>query len=110
MKNPTIEYISREQMRALSGRDYFGLCLFGNNLIPPRVYVVADLPAMVRKSVLAHEMQHAKDGDRGGFWKNEPRCWFAGFMAQPVGFFWAIALSLTPSRIAVYIDRLKNKN
>ena len=77
-------------------KDYFGVTLnAGTN---PEIYIQNDLPKIVQKSVLAHEMAHVENEGTG----TELQAWVAGFKAQPIGWLLGIILSLRWSRIKMY--------
>ena len=95
--------ISKKQMVDFFHFPYFGMALYSEN----RIVVRADLPKIVRTSVIAHELAHIRFGHKGSFWKDEPQAWWEGLKAQPLGFFLGILLSLNPERLALYIERLR---
>lgn len=102
MTTPIVVYVNAAAMRTQTGGDYFGYCFYRQN----RVLVRDDLPARVRRAVLEHELYHAAHGDRGSFWRNEPGAWWAQLRVEPLGTLYAVLLSLTPSRIGLYVRRL----
>ncbi len=96
--------ISKEKMIKEHGGYYYGLFYYEKNII----YMVESLPSIVYKSVLAHELSHLERGKQDGFFANEAPSWWAGFKAQPVGFFLAILMSIVSiDRISLYIKILK---
>jgi len=96
MVDPRISYITKSQMISLTGEDYFGYADWAKGV----AYVRSDLPKCVVESVTAHEQWHLDH--KSGF---EPGAWLAGLKASPSGFFLGILMSLTPSRIWLYIRR-----
>lgn len=103
MTSPQIVLVTKQQMLLWEKFPYFGLALYPEN----RILIRSDLPRCVQTSVLAHEQSHLARGDQESFWKNEPPAWWAGFKAQPLGFFLGVILSLTPERIGLYLQRLR---
>lgn len=101
--NPSITLVSPEEMKKQTGEDYFGYSVPSNGL----VLIRNNLPDSVTKSVIAHEMYHTNDKNfyTSSVFMRELRANIAGFKATPVGWFRGILLSLTPSRIWLYIRR-----
>lgn len=104
MENPTILYIDAEQMLRWTGQPYFGITYHAERVIAVR----SDLPAVVQKSVLGHERWHFENGNKKGWWASEAPAWWAGFKAHWLGFLLGILMSLTPSRIWLYIQRVRH--
>lgn len=95
---------SKEEMTQRFKYPYFGVA----DSINLHIFIRTDLPKLVYKSILAHEFQHILDRDKNySLWTKEARAWWAGFKAQPIGFFYGIFLSLTPERINLYWKRFK---
>ena len=99
-----ITYISKDEMLKRFKWPYFGFTVYRTR----EIFIRSDLPEGIKTSVLAHERNHLERGHQGSFWKDEPLAWWAGFKAQPVGFFLGILLSLSPSRLTLYYQRLRH--
>lgn len=92
-------------MKQETGEDYFGYA----DPMTGLVLIRSDLPADVITSVTAHEVYHIEDIDFGSIYTRELRANIAGFKASPKGWFHGIFLSLTPSRIWLYVRRIFGK-
>lgn len=105
--NTTIIPVNKAGMLAYHREDYLGYTLVSGDTA--LIWIRSDLPKRAYASVLAHEQQHAVDGMAvGSVLKREARAWWAGFKASPLGFFQAIFLSLTPSRLSLYLRRIRD--
>ena len=96
-------FISKEEMVTKFGEDYFGYSIPNVG-----VWVREDLPDSVKTSVTAHEMYHYNDTTfyQSSAFMRELKANIAGFKSTPIGFFYGILLSLSPSRISLYICRI----
>ena len=96
-----ITFVTKAEMLKRFRWPYFGFTVY-----PREIFIRSDLPGVVKTSIVAHERSHVERGHQGGFWKDEPPAWWAGFKAPPVGFFLGILLSLTPERLGLYLKRI----
>lgn len=77
-------------------------------------YIRKDLPKIVQKFLIEHELYHLKDFERHTK-LNKKYNWFMGetranlyaLSKHPIGFLYTAILSLTPARIKLYINRFK---
>ena len=99
----SITFVTPEEMKKETGDNYFGYSVPSTGL----VLILNNLPDAVTQSVIAHEMYHVNDKDfyTSSVFMRELRANVAGFKASPKGFFYGIFLSLTPSRIWLYVRR-----
>lgn len=102
--NSFITIVTQEEMKKRTGEDYFGYSVPSTRL----VLIRNNLPDSVTQSVIAHETYHVNDKDfyNSSVFMREFRANVAGFKATPKGWFYGIALSLTPSRIWLYMRRV----
>jgi len=80
----------------------FGLCSADGTWIAVR----NDLPPLVQKFVLQHELYHAGDQTKGWVMREIKANWYA-FKKEPKGFLATVLLSLSPYRLAYYWRRFR---
>jgi len=102
----------------------FGLFVFKGERIYIRkrlfrgegIYIREDLPKVVRKFLIEHEIFHLEDWKRlqkkkkkdNWIW-SEIKANAYGTIKQPIGAFVCIIMSLTPARFKLYLNRFKAK-
>ena len=69
-------------------------------------YVRKDLPNCVKKFVREHELYHLKDEARWWFWREIKANTVSG-LKHPLGFTFCLFLSLSPSRLRYYAERIR---
>ena len=69
-------------------------------------YVRQDLPGMVRRFVAAHEIYHLHDDATWWLWR-EIKANAAAAWNHPLGFLLCACMSLSPSRLRYYLQRIK---
>lgn len=69
-------------------------------------YVREDLPAVVRRFVTVHELYHLQDRATWWIWR-EIKANAAAAWKHPVGFMLCVCMSLSPSRLWFYLQRIK---
>jgi hypothetical protein len=94
---PRVAYASKEELHPR-----FGYAVLEIQL----AYVRRDLPGCVREFVREHELYHLGDKSRWWLWR-EIRANAAGALKHPLGFALCLFLSLTPSRLRYYAERVR---
>ena len=119
IKPPIVLFLSAEDMLNKFGKPYFGYTDIyvtfklnggvGEKCQSSIVNISLALPPRARASVLAHELFHANDIEfttSTVLWR-EMRANWAGFKAEPLGFFQAIWLSISDvARLKLYLQRI----
>ena len=94
-----VKYVSKKRLYPAFGEAHIGKKV---------VYVRKDLPKIVKKSVKEHELYHLKDKSKVIFWR-EIKANFYGLFKRPLGFLLCLIMSLAPSRLKFYFNRIVGK-
>ena len=95
MKKTKIKFVSKNRLYPAFGEAK-------NNT----VYVRNDLPNIVKKFIISHELYYLEDKTHNWFLR-ELKASFYGLFRHPFGFFICVIMSLSPYRLKFYFDRLK---
>lgn len=101
-----IKYISKSKLHPAFG------CADGRSK-PPVAYIRKDLPKIVQKYILEHELFHLRDFEKVKKGKYNPiigeiKANLYGFIKQPLGAIVCLFMSLHPARIKFYLTGFKN--
>ena len=91
-----ITYVNKEKLYPS-----FGVCYADG-----RIEVRNDLPNIVIKFVVQHEIYHRTDKAKNWIWR-EIKANVYAFTQHPIGGLYTVFLSLSPSRLKFYYDRWK---
>ncbi len=95
-----VRYMPRSELGSA-----FGMAYFGTNQCDVR----EDLPPRVRVFVKEHELYHLRDPHQWGGWiGREIRANVVPGLKDPLGLLATVAASLSPQRIAFYLQRIRS--
>lgn len=70
------------------------------------IYINTDLPGLIQKFVIAHELYHLGDQKKHWLWR-EIRANIHGSLLHPFGFCLCVLMSLAPYRLKFYQQRFR---
>ncbi len=98
-----VKYVNREKLN-----DHFGIVL----LKEEKIFIRKDLPALAKEYVLEHEKLHLIDYKNKRkytiIW-SEIRANIYGFFKRPIGAILTAIMSLSPSRLKLYLFNYKKE-
>ena len=103
--------LNKAEMVESHGFPYYGYTMVveSNGVRRATIYLRSDLPALVTRSVLAHEQYHSQDPEflTSSVFTRELKANVAGFKETPVGFFQGFFMSLFDvDRVVLYFKRI----